>query len=74
MNSNCHLAVVVDEEENRRSLVNSLFDVLTYSSHDEIDNSLKIDLVVTCTRPSSHKFFAEYFVKHHINVLVTKPC
>jgi len=74
LNSSYQLVAVVDQDENRRSLANSLFGVLTFSSYKELDNNLKVDLVLICTRPSSHKFIASYFIKKHINVLITKPC
>ncbi len=74
LNSSYQLVAVVDQDEKRRTLANSLYGVSTYSSYEKIDTGLKIDLVVICTRPSSHKFLASYFIKNHINVLITKPC
>jgi len=74
LNSSYQLVAVIDQDEKRRYLANSLYGVSTYSSYDEIDIGLKIDLVVICTRPSSHKFLASHFIKRHINVLITKPC
>lgn len=74
LNSHYQLVAVVDQDEKRRSLANSLYGVSTYSSYEEIGIGLKIDLVVICTRPSSHKFLASYFIKNHVNVLITKPC
>lgn len=74
LNSSYQLVAVVDQDEKRRSLANSLYGVSTFSTYEDIDMGLKIDLVVICTRPSSHKFLASYFIKNHINVLITKPC
>jgi predicted dehydrogenase len=74
LNSSYQLVAVVDQDEKRRSLANALYGVLTFSSYEKIDDSLKIDLVVICTRPSSHKFLASYFIKNQMNVLITKPC
>jgi predicted dehydrogenase len=74
LNSNYQLLAVVDQDEKRRSLASSLYDVATYSSYEEIDTSLKIDLAVICTRPSSHKFLGSHFIKNRVNVLITKPC
>lgn len=74
MNSNYNLVAIVDEDENRRQVAQSLYGASTYSSFDKIKAIEKIDLVVICTRPSSHKFLASHFIKNHINVLITKPC
>jgi predicted dehydrogenase len=74
LNSSYQLVAVVDQDEKRRCLANSLYGVSTYSSYEEIDVEIKIDLVVICTRPSSHKFLASHFIKKQINVLITKPC
>ena len=74
LNSNYQLLAVVDQDEKRRSVVSALYGVSTFSSYEEINSNLKIDLVVICTRPSSHKLLASYFIKKHINVLITKPC
>ena len=74
LNSNYQLVAIVDQDEKRRSLANSLYGVSTYSSHEEIGITQKLDLVVICTRPSSHKFLASHFIKNQVNVLITKPC
>jgi predicted dehydrogenase len=74
LNSSYQLVAVIDQDETRRSLANSLYGISTYSSYEEISDSLKINLVVICTRPSSHKSLAEYFIKKKINILITKPC
>lgn len=74
LNPNYELTAVVDQDESRRSLANSVYGVMTFSSYTAIDASLEIELVVICTRPSSHKALAEYFIKREINVLITKPC
>jgi predicted dehydrogenase len=74
LNSNYSLEGIVDQDEKRRHAAHSLYGVSTYSSFDEIESIKKIDLVVICTRPSSHKFLASYFIKKQINVLITKPC
>ena len=74
LNSNYQLVAIIDQDEKRRALANSLYGVSTYSSYEEIDITLKIDLVVICTRPSSHKFLAAHFIKNRINILIAKPC
>lgn len=74
LNSSYQLIAVVDQDEKRRALVHSLYKVATYSTYQDIDVSLKIDLVVICTRPSSHKYLAAYFIGKGSNVLITKPC
>ncbi len=74
LNSSYQLVAVVDQDENRRILANSLYQVSTYSSYEEIDGELKIDLVVICTRPKSHKALASHFINKHMNVLISKPC
>lgn len=74
LNSSYQLVAVVDQDEKRRSVANSLYGVSTFSTYEDIDLGLKIDLVVICTRPGSHKFLASYFIKNHVNVLITKPC
>ncbi len=74
LNSNYQLVAIVDQDEKRRSLASSLYGVPTHSSHEEIDPKQKLDLVIICTRPSSHKFLALYFINNQINVLITKPC
>lgn len=74
LNSNYRLIAVVDQDEKRRTLVKSLYNVETYSSHEDVDLSAKIDLVIICTRPSSHKYLAAYFIEKRSNVLITKPC
>ena len=74
LNSSYQLLAVVDQDEKRRSLVNSLYGIVAYSSHEEIGDSLAYDLVVICTRPSSHKNLAEHFILRGKNILITKPC
>jgi predicted dehydrogenase len=74
LNSNYQLVAIVDQDEKRRSIANSLYGVSTYASHEEIGTTQKIDLVIISTRPSSHKFLASHFIKNHVNVLITKPC
>ncbi len=74
LNSSYQLIAVVDQDEKRRALVHSLYNVATYSSYEDINVSLKIDLVVICTRPSSHKYLAAHFIEKRSNILITKPC
>jgi predicted dehydrogenase len=74
LNSNYELVAVIDKDEKRRALVESLHTVPTYASYEEIDFNLGIDLVIICTRPSSHKSLAKFFIANHVNVLITKPC
>lgn len=74
LNSNYQLIAIIDQEESRRNLANSLYGVPTYSSYADLDVSLDVDLAVICTRPSSHKSLATYFIKKKISVLITKPC
>lgn len=74
LNSGYRLVAIVDQDEKRREIANSLYGVSTYSSHEKIDASLRIDLVVICTRPSSHKALASHFIEKNINVLISKPC
>ena len=74
LNSSYQLLAVVDQDEKRRFLVNSLYGITTYSSHEEIDDNLVFDLVVICTRPSSHKILAQHFITRGKNILITKPC
>jgi len=74
LNQNYQLIGVVDQDEKRRDLVNSLYNVATFSSYEDIDGNLEIDLVVVCTRPSSHKILASHFIRKGSNVLITKPC
>lgn len=73
-NSSYQLVAVVDQDEKRRTLAKSMYGVATYSSCEEIDSKQKISLAVICTRPSSHKFLAQYFIKNHVSVLIAKPC
>jgi predicted dehydrogenase len=74
LNPSYQMIAVVDQDEKRRELVHSLYNVSTYSSFEDIDKTLKIDLVVICTRPSSHRFLAAHFIGMGSNVLITKPC
>jgi predicted dehydrogenase len=74
LNSNYRLVAVIDQDEMQRALAASLYGVSTYSSHEEIEDTQKIDLVIICTRPNSHKHLATYFIENGINVLITKPC
>lgn len=74
LNSEYDLLAVVDFDEERRKLANSLYGVHTFSSHFEIAKEFEFDLAIICTRPSSHKQIASYFIIKGINVLITKPC
>lgn len=74
LNPHFELVAVVDQDERRRSLANSVYGVDTYATYTDIDDSLGVELVVICTRPSSHKVLAEHFIRKHVNVLITKPC
>jgi predicted dehydrogenase len=74
LNSSYQLIAIIDQLESRRIIAESVYGVSTYSSYDEIDNLQALDLVVICTRPSSHKKLAKYFIKNQVNVLITKPC
>ena len=74
LNSSYQLLAIVDQDQKRRLLADSLYDVATFSSYEEVELTMKIDLVVISTRPSSHKFLASYFLLNKVNVLITKPC
>jgi predicted dehydrogenase len=74
LNSNYQLIAVIDQDETRRSLANSVYQVATYSSYADLDDALDIDLAIISTRPSTHKSIAAHFIKKQINVLITKPC
>jgi predicted dehydrogenase len=75
LNSSYKLLAVVDQDEKQRDYAKSLLGVTTFASYEEIDcDRSELDLVVICTRPSSHKLLATYFIKKKINVLITKPC
>lgn len=74
LNSNYQLIAVIDKDETRRSLANSLYGVPTHASYADLDDALEINLVVISTRPSSHKSIAAHFIKKQVNVLITKPC
>jgi predicted dehydrogenase len=74
LNPSYNFVGIVDQDDKRRQVAQSLHDVSTYSSFDEVKYIEKLDLVVICTRPSSHKFLASQFIENQINVLVTKPC
>lgn len=73
-NSSYQLVAVVDQDEKRRSLAGSLYGISTYSSHEELTATKKIDLAVICTRPKSHRMLALHFIKNEVNVLIAKPC
>jgi predicted dehydrogenase len=74
LNSNYKLLAVVDQDQERRDLAKSLYGVPTFSTNTEIVIDSKIDLVIICTRPSSHKSLALYFIKQKCHILITKPC
>jgi predicted dehydrogenase len=74
LNSNYQLVAIIDQDETRRSIATSLYDVPTYSTYSDLEDTLKIDLAVICTRPASHKALAEHFIMNRVNVLITKPC
>lgn len=74
LNRKYELVAVVDQDEKRRRAVESTYGVITFNSYLDIDDSLDIQLVIICTRPSSHVQLAKHFLESQINVLVTKPC
>ena len=74
LNPSFELIGVIDQSGSRRELASNSLKVQTYARHQDVADSLGIDLVVICTRPGTHLEIGSYFISRSINVLITKPC
>ena len=74
LSSKFELVAIVDQDLSRREIASSLYNVDTFASYEDLKRDLDLDLVVICTRPTSHLHLVKYFIENSTNILVTKPC
>ncbi len=73
LNPSFDLAFIVEKDEKRRAKAASDFNSTVIAMHTEIDLEDKLDLVVICTRPSTHLDLARFFATITDNILLMKP-